>query len=105
LNPHALRRRNLKAESSCMEDATSRKDEDAIGEERRAEHALGATGGNEVPLPDAVEIALADALTRASAAAQWDVVARLAGELEARRKARAGVVDLGSARMRRRGNP
>jgi hypothetical protein len=33
--------------------------------------------------------ALADALTKASSAGQWDVVARLAGELEARVKTRA----------------
>jgi hypothetical protein len=37
---------------------------------------------------DAVELALADALTRASAAGEWAVVAKLAGELEARRLAR-----------------
>jgi hypothetical protein len=59
----------------------------------------------EMPTADVVEAALADALTKASAAAQWDVVARLAGELEARRKARAGVVDLVAARAKRRGKP
>jgi len=50
---------------------------------------------------DPVETALAEALTKASAAGQWEIVARLAGELEARRKARAGVVDLDAARARR----
>jgi len=37
---------------------------------------------------DAVERDLADALTRASAAGEWSVVASLAKELEARRLAR-----------------
>jgi len=35
-----------------------------------------------------VEAALADALTRASVASQWELVAQLARELEARRRAR-----------------
>ncbi len=48
---------------------------------------------------DAVEIALADALTKATAAERWDVVAQLARELEARRLARhANVVVLSPAR-------
>lgn len=36
---------------------------------------------------DPVEVALAEALARASAAGEWAVVAQLARELEARRKA------------------
>lgn len=53
--------------------------------------------------PDAVELALGEALTRASAASQWDVVATLARELEARRKARQApdVVDLDAERAKR----
>jgi hypothetical protein len=47
---------------------------------------------------DAVEIALADALTTATKAERWDVVAQLARELEARRLARwTNVVVLPSA--------
>ena len=53
------------------------------------------------PNQDAVEAALAEALRRASEAGQWDVVATLARELQARREARAGVVDLEAARKRR----
>ncbi len=53
------------------------------------------------PNQDAVETALAEALNRASEAAQWDVVAMLARELQARREVRAGVVDLEMARERR----
>jgi len=52
---------------------------------------------------DVVEAALADALTKASAAGEWTVVATLARELEARRAARAGVVRLDAARRRRDG--
>jgi hypothetical protein len=50
---------------------------------------------------DAVETALADALQKASEAGAWDVVAKLAAELEARRRARAAVVDLDVVRARR----
>jgi hypothetical protein len=49
---------------------------------------------------------LATALTNASAAGQWGVVAQLARELEARRLAgagvpAAGVIDLGDEKRRR----
>jgi hypothetical protein len=40
-------------------------------------------------LPDPVELALATALERASAAGQWTAVELLARELQARRRARA----------------
>jgi hypothetical protein len=50
---------------------------------------------------DPVELALATALDRASAAGQWTVAEVLARELEARRKARAGVVQLDAERRRR----
>jgi hypothetical protein len=53
------------------------------------------------PNQDPVETALAEALRRASEASQWDVVAMLARELQARREARADVVDLEMARKRR----
>lgn len=51
---------------------------------------------------DVVEAALAGALERAAAAGQWTVVEVLARELEARRRAWDGVVDLDAARARRR---
>ena len=50
---------------------------------------------------DPIEAALADALTKAAAAGRFDVVATLASELEARRKARANVVDLAAEAARR----
>ena len=52
---------------------------------------------------DAVEAALAAALQAATVAGKWDVVAQLARELEARRTARGGVVDLAVERKRRGG--
>jgi hypothetical protein len=53
---------------------------------------------------DVVEVALADALTRASAAGEWVLVGQLARELEARRKARESseVVRLEDERRKRR---
>ena len=56
---------------------------------------------HEAPASDPVEAALADALTRAASAGQWDAVATLARELQARREARAAVVDLDVERHRR----
>jgi integrase len=50
---------------------------------------------------DPIERALAGALEAAVAAAQWQVVGQLASELEARRLARANVVDLASVRRER----
>lgn len=50
---------------------------------------------------DPVEQAIATALERASAAGQWMAVEVLARELEARRKARAGVVELDAERRKR----
>ena len=51
---------------------------------------------------DPVETALADALTRAAAAEQWEVVQQLARELEARRTAcsASNVVKLDAANKR-----
>jgi hypothetical protein len=67
--------------------------------EKPGDHgARGSAGGI-----DPVEAALAKALSDASSAGAWDVVAQLARELEARRTARAGnVVDLGSRRTGRK---
>jgi len=50
---------------------------------------------------DPVELAIASALERASAAGQWTAVEVLARELEARRKARSGVVQLDAERRKR----
>jgi hypothetical protein len=48
-----------------------------------------------------VEEALVKAIGEASAAGRWDVVAQLARELEARRSARADVIDLAARRRLR----
>jgi len=67
-------------------------------------HNNGPQSGPDQNAVDPVEQALADALQRASVAGAWSTVERLAGELEARRKARlqtsggADVVTLNSAR-------
>jgi hypothetical protein len=53
------------------------------------------------PPPASIEDALASAVAAASAAGRWDVVAQLARELEARRLAASGAVDLASERARR----
>jgi len=51
--------------------------------------------------PDVVEALLAKAIGEASAAGRFDVVALLAGELQARRLARGGVVALDVKRRQR----
>jgi hypothetical protein len=48
-----------------------------------------------------IEDALAVALSEASRAARWDIVAQLARELEARRLSHAGVTTLEAHRARR----
>ena len=63
------------------------------------QNARGTAGA--LTVPDPVEAALADALTKAASAGRFDVVAQLAKELEARRLARLDVVDLAARRERR----
>jgi hypothetical protein len=53
------------------------------------------------PEGDEVEAALARALDRAAEAGRFDVVAVLAGELQARRLARGGVVAIDAKRRQR----
>ena len=53
--------------------------------------------------PDAVELALANALGEATRVGRWGVVAQLARELEVRRTARLGVVPIDRARRDRQG--
>jgi hypothetical protein len=52
-------------------------------------------------LGDPVEAALAAGIVAATADRQWSVVVQLTRELQARREARAGVVDLDMARKKR----
>ncbi len=51
--------------------------------------------------PDEVERALGDAIAKAAAAGRFDVLPGLVAELEARRKARGGVVSLDAERAKR----
>ena len=53
------------------------------------------------PQPDPVEVALAVALRRAAESQEWGTVRMLSSELEARREARAGTVDLAAERLKR----
>jgi hypothetical protein len=61
---------------------------------------VGNDGGN---APHPVDAALADAITKASAAREWGAVGQLARELEARRLARMCNVVALSAKTRQRG--
>jgi hypothetical protein len=73
--------------------------------EGQHEDALEAHGGPPsdpgVGQPDHLETALADAIGKAAAAGRFDVLPSLVAELEARRKARSGAVDLAVERARR----
>jgi hypothetical protein len=66
---------------------------------------VSAQAVQEVVAVDPIELALAGALTAATAAGQWQVVAQLATELQARREAREapGVLSLARARAKRGG--
>lgn len=72
------------------------------GHAERDESTPWPTQKEGVGQPDVVEVALADALTKAATAGQWETVSQLARELEARRRARMAVVDLEAERNRRR---
>ena len=94
---------------------TARRSNAGTGEETGATGPNSSTDHPEAPGPvtekpapvtngDPVEVALATALERASAAGAWDVVGTLAAELEARRKARTeadNVVAIDRARRKR----
>jgi hypothetical protein len=67
-----------RVEQTAERDESSR---DQVERERGHGHVASAS--------DAVEDALAHALREATAAGRWDVVSKLAGELEARRRARS----------------
>jgi hypothetical protein len=68
---------------------SSRTSECAIGGGVETEPSQAAHGGYE--LRDVVEPALARALVLAAEAQRWDVVAQIAGELQARRQAGDGI--------------
>jgi hypothetical protein len=75
--------------------------EEATEDDAKQREVLALSPGG-----DAVEAALAEALARAAEAGQFDVVAQLARELEARWLARAGnVVPLSAERGKRRSSP
>lgn len=81
-------------------DLNTRNDSKPVDEQAGEKTVPGAMRGNESE-PDAVEVALADAITKAANAGAFDVLPKLVGELEARRRARLDVVDLASERAKR----
>jgi hypothetical protein len=102
-NPYALRRRNLKTSENAVLGAVP---QDSAGLD--SEHTATPAARDDL-LPrsatasdsDPVEVALATALTEASAAGRFDVVAQLAKELEARRVGRpTNVVPLNRGRRK-----
>ncbi len=107
LNPYAFRRRNLNMDLD-IQDSRESSDHAEIGNPTRPEitrdtSVVRQSIGNEVASPDVVEVALAAALEGATKAGEWQTVARLAGELEARRLAREKVVDVAAERRKRGG--
>jgi hypothetical protein len=80
---------HVKAENKVLRESGSRR------QDPNPTTAVQSTGSE-----DAVEGALAEALKGATAAGKWDVVAKLAGELEARRRARAEVPSLAERRAK-----
>ncbi len=88
---------DLKDAQNTEDSASSRNHSSASDEQSRVEPSPGQSVGNS----DAVEVALATALTSATVAQEWELVAQLARELEARRKARSGTVDLQAEREKR----
>jgi len=87
---------DLKESPRQPEQADSRKDADSEDEQEQPKAQSGPSGA-----VDAVESALAMALTEATKAQRWELVAQLAGELEARRRARLDVPDLQAERAKR----
>jgi hypothetical protein len=64
--------------------------------------SVSAPIGAQKPEPDPVEAALAKALEAATDAKRWDIVGRLAGELEARRSSTSHpVISLAEERAKR----
>lgn len=99
--PNGIRRRELGPKLAGIPHDSSIADAPSRDDDRRKPPNPGEPGRNEALRVDPIEVALADAITAASEAGRWDVVAQLARELEARRTARFGVVDLTKERERR----
>ena len=78
-----------------------RKLDQETGQGRRPSSAIVGSDVQSASNSDLVEVALADALTRAVEAQEWDAVAVVTRELQARREALADVLDLGAERKRR----
>ena len=90
LNPYALRRRNLKTEEDDalgkIVDDSAPSESEIAQDKARSDRVLPRCAARWEP--DPVEVALAKALTDASAAERFEIVILLVKELEARRVAR-----------------
>ncbi len=90
LNPYALRRRNLKTEEhdalGKIVDDSAPSESEIAQDKARSDRVLPRCAARWEP--DPVEVALAKALTDASAAERFEIVILLVKELEARRVAR-----------------
>jgi hypothetical protein len=91
-----------------LQEATKHEEFDAVEHQKTPKATQMPTSkakvGQKIQASDAVdpiEQALADALTKAALAGAWDTVRSLTDELQARRRARVGVVPLDAARKRR----
>jgi hypothetical protein len=101
LNPYASYGASTSSGVGVTEGTQGRENIATHGSTEAPSSPLGSQVANAVAnAPDPVEAALADAITKASAAGRFDVVALLAGELQARREARAGNVVALDARRR-----
>jgi len=91
-------RRELKPEPEEQDDGNSaaipKVNGDEMAERPPPNPAMAGRLDASLDASDPVEAALADALAKASAAGQWGVVGQLVRELESRRSARAGAVDI-----------
>lgn len=91
--PREMARESVEDSRDVVSGTTSEQEGPKFSEARRLDAGLDAS--------DAVERALADALSKATAVGEWSVVAQLARELEGRRAARARAVNLDAERRSR----
>jgi hypothetical protein len=89
-----LRSRDFKTDRGCTDQADPQFVAHRSNENAPVTASHGQSVGNRPSADDPVKAALAVALTASSAAGQWSTVEILTRELEARRRSRAGVVDL-----------
>lgn len=88
-------------EDSAEKQQTSADREVGAATSRNDDRGFSGVGPSTLDRSDPVEEALVEAVTKATIAGQWDVVKAIVDELAARRRERAGVVDLDAVRRER----